>query len=137
MGNVASDAEFIAQYRYLVREKFRITRPGRLTALHVKDLVYYQNASDDGSSGLRLFSDQCTAAPGRRLTFTAASPSSATRYWSAQNQCAWPAVEDLQKDASFCRVGMPEYLLVFRKWAKEGQEDLVPASGTPCRPRAA
>jgi DNA modification methylase len=30
-----------------------------------------------------------------------------------------------QKDASFCRVGMPEYLLVFRKWAKDGEEDLV------------
>lgn len=30
-----------------------------------------------------------------------------------------------KKDASFCRVGMPEYLLVFRKWAKEGEEDMV------------
>jgi hypothetical protein len=27
-----------------------------------------------------------------------------------------------QKDSSFCRVGMPEYLLVFRKWAKPGEE---------------
>src|SRR6478672_11480349 len=48
MGNVATDAEFIQQYRYLVREKFRTLRPGRLTAIHVKDLVYYQNASADG-----------------------------------------------------------------------------------------
>ena len=60
MGNVDSDEEFIEQYRYLVREKFRILRPGRLTAIHVKDLVFYQNASEDGSSGLRPFSDLCT-----------------------------------------------------------------------------
>lgn len=40
MGNVDSDEEFIEQYRYLVREKLRILRPGRLTAIHVKDLVY-------------------------------------------------------------------------------------------------
>ena len=49
MGNVASDQEFIEQYRFLVREKFRATRPGRLTAIHVKDLVYYQNSSDEGA----------------------------------------------------------------------------------------
>ncbi len=30
-----------------------------------------------------------------------------------------------QKDASFCRVGMPEYLMVFRKWAQPGEEHLV------------
>jgi hypothetical protein len=53
MGNVATDKEFIEQYRFLVREKFRALRPGRLTAIHVKDLVYYQNASEDGSSGIR------------------------------------------------------------------------------------
>ena len=40
MGNVENDDEFIEQYRYLVREKLRITRPGRLSAIHVKDLVY-------------------------------------------------------------------------------------------------
>ena len=60
MGNVASDAEFIEQYRYLVREKLRVTRPGRLTAIHVKDLVYYQNSSANGDSGIRPFSDMCT-----------------------------------------------------------------------------
>jgi hypothetical protein len=60
MGNCASDAEFFEQYRYLIREKFRVTRPGRCTAIHVKDLVYYQNSSERGTSGLRPFSDQCT-----------------------------------------------------------------------------
>jgi len=36
-----------------------------------------------------------------------------------------PLAVGKQHDASFCRVGMPEYVLVFRKWAKEGEEDLV------------
>lgn len=60
MGNVDSDAEFIEQYRYLVKEKYRTLRPGRVTAIHVKDLVYYQGSSERGTSGLRPFSDMCT-----------------------------------------------------------------------------
>lgn len=60
MGNVTSDEEFIEQYRFLVREKFRALRPGRCTAIHVKDLVYYQGSSERGTSGIRPFSDMCT-----------------------------------------------------------------------------
>ena len=129
MGNVASDDEFIEQYRFLVREKFRVTRPGRLTVIHVKDLVYYQNASDDGSAGLRPFSDMCT-----RLhleegwTFhcriTIFRDPVLERAKTNAHGLLW---KTFQKDASFCRVGMPEYLLVFRKWAKDG-DDVSPVT---------
>ena len=129
MGNVDSDDEFIEQYRFLVREKLRITRPGRLSAIHVKDLVYYQNASEDGSAGLRPFSDMCT-----RLhieegwTFhcrvTIFRDPVLERAKTNAHGLLW---KTFQKDASFCRVGMPEYLLVFRKWAKPG-EDVSPVT---------
>lgn len=127
MGNVESDEEFIEQYRYLVREKYRILRPGRLTAIHVKDLVYYQNASDDGSAGLRPFSDACTRLHIEEgFTFhcriTIFRDPVLERAKTNAHGLLW---KTFQKDASFCRVGMPEYLLVFRKWAKPGEEDLV------------
>ena len=38
MGNVKDEAEFKALYRHLVREKYRITKPGRLTAVHCSDI---------------------------------------------------------------------------------------------------
>ena len=127
MGNVANDAEFIQQYRYLVREKLRATRPGRLTAIHVKDLVFYQNSSSDGSSGLRPFSDMCTQVHLEEgWTFhcriTIFRDPVLERAKTNAHGLLW---KTFKKDASFCRVGMPEYLLVFRKWAKEGEEDLV------------
>lgn len=127
MGNVSSDAEFIEQYRYLVREKLRTTRPGRLTAIHVKDLVFYQNSSADGSSGIRPFSDMCTQLHLEEgWTFhcriTIFRDPVLERAKTNAHGLLW---KTFQKDASFCRVGMPEYLLVFRKWAKEGEEDLV------------
>lgn len=127
MGNVANDAEFIQQYRYLVREKLRATRPGRLTAIHVKDLVFYQNSSSDGSSGIRPFSDMCTQVHLEEgWTFhcriTIFRDPVLERAKTNAHGLLW---KTFKKDASFCRVGMPEYLLVFRKWAKEGEESLV------------
>lgn len=123
MGNCASDDEFFEQYRFLVREKFRITRPGRLTAIHVKDLVYYQNSSERGTAGLRPFSDDCT-----RLHIEEG--------WDFHSRITiWrDPVREMQKtkahgllwktlraDSTFSRMGLPEYLLVFRKWAKDGE----------------
>lgn len=131
MGNCADDKEFIEQYRFAVREKFRITRPGRLSAVHVKDLVYYQNSSPRGTSGLRPFSDMCTALH-------------LEEGWDLHSRITiWrDPVKEMQKtkahgllyktlraDSTFSRVGMPEYLLIFRKWAKEG-EDVVPVTHT-------
>lgn len=127
MGNVDSDEEFIEQYRFLVREKLRVLRPGRLTAIHVKDLVYYQNSSDDGSSGLRPFTDMCTRLHIEEgFTFhcriTIFRDPVLERAKTNAHGLLW---KTFQKDASFCRVGMPEYLLVFRKWAKPDDEHLV------------
>lgn len=127
MGNVGSDQEFFAQYRHLVREKFRVTRPGRLTAIHVKDLVYYQNSSEAGDAGLRAFSDDCTRVHIEEgWTFhcriTIYRDPVLERAKTNPHGLLW---KTFQADASFCRVGMPEYLMVYRKWAKPGEEDLV------------
>lgn len=127
MGNVANDEEFFEQYRFLIRELYRVTRPGRLTAIHVKDLVYYQNASEDGSSGLRAFSDGCTQAHiDAGFTFhcrvTIYRDPVLERAKTNAHGLLW---KTFQGDASFCRVGMPEYLMVYRKWAKPGEESLV------------
>lgn len=127
MGNVADDEEFFERYRFLVREKLRVTRPGRLTAIHVKDLVYYQNSSENGDAGLRAFSDGCTRVHVEEgWTFhcriTIFRDPVLERAKTNAHGLLW---KTFQKDASFCRVGMPEYLLVFRKWAKPGEEALV------------
>lgn len=127
MGNVANDAEFIERYRFLVREKLRITRPGRLTAIHVKDLVFYQNSSENGDAGLRAFSDMCRQVHEEEgWTFhcrvTIRRCPVLERAKTNAHGLLW---KTFQSDASFCRVGMPEYLMVFRKWAKPGEEHLV------------
>src|SRR5690606_11132880 len=53
MGNCADDGEFLDHYRFLVSELYRVTIPGRLVAVHCKDLVYYK--TQRGTAGLRDF----------------------------------------------------------------------------------
>jgi hypothetical protein len=124
MGNVASDEEFAEQYRHAVREKFRVTRPGRLTAIHVKDLVYYQNSSPRGTAGLRPFSDLCTKIHVEegwdfhcRVTI-ARDPVREMQKTKAHG-LLWRTIKE---DSSFSRTGLPEYLMVYRKWATTEEE---------------
>lgn len=127
MGNVKDDSEFIEQYRFLVKEHMRTLRPGRCIAIHVKDLVYYQNSSSRGTSGLRPFSDMCTSLfieEGFDLAcrITIWRDPVLERSKTNAHGLLW---KTFKSDATFCRVGMPEYLMVYRKWAKEGEEELI------------
>ncbi|MDR3572837.1 MAG: DNA methyltransferase [Anaerolineaceae bacterium] len=53
MGNSNDDAEFFEHYKFLIKEMYRITKPGRLCAVHCKDLPLYMNR--DGAAGLQDF----------------------------------------------------------------------------------
>lgn len=128
MGNVANDAEFFKAYAHLVREKLRVTRPGRLSCIHVKDRRYYRSQSADGDAGILPFSDDCV-----RVHIEAgwSYVSRVTIWRDPVNERAKTNAHSLlwktfQKDSSFCGVGMPEYLLVFRKWANPGDPGVVP-----------
>ncbi len=132
MGNVGSHEEFFASYRHLVREKFRITKPGRNSCIHVKDLVFYSNSSEKGDRGLYSFTSDCIRVH-------------VEEGWTFHRQITIPRdpVKEMQKtkadrllykhfrtDAARTGGGMPEYILVFRKWA-EGMEDTSPIIHDP------
>jgi DNA modification methylase len=122
MGNCASDEEFIEHYRFLVRELYRVMKPGRLVAVHCKDLVYYR--TQRGTAGLRDF-------PGMLIrTHQDAGFDYHTRVtiWRCpvremtKTKAQGLLYKQLRSDSTFSRQGLPEYFVVFRKWAKEGDE---------------
>jgi hypothetical protein len=128
MGNSADDAEFMQHYSYLLSELYRATRPGRVHAVHVKDLVYYQGSSERGTSGLRDFSGEVIRA------YVAAGfdfHSRITVYRDPVLERAKTNAHGLlwktfQADSSFCRTGLPEYVLVFRRWPQnEAERELI------------
>lgn len=123
MGNCENDDEFDAHYGFLVNEKYRILKPGRLTAVHCKDLVNYAGSSDDGMAGLRDFSgdivrlhQQAGFSFAARVTIFRDPVTEMQK--TKRHALLWG---QLRKDSTFSAMGVPEYVLLFRKWAKEGE----------------
>ncbi len=115
MGNCADDAEFGAHYGFMVREKFRVTMPGRLSAVHCSDLP--MTKWRDGQIGIKDFSGQIIRIHEdagwvlhSRITIWKCPVVEMTR-----TKALGLLYKQLLKDSGRSRAGMPDYLLVFRK----------------------
>lgn len=128
-GNCVNDAQFFEQYRHLIREQYRVLIPGRLVAVHCKQLVDYRGR--DGRAGLRDF----------RGEIIRAFEAEGFKYHS--EVCIWtdPVLEmqrtkahgllykQLRADSSFSRQGLAEYVCTFRKWT-DGEDSNGPVPVT-------
>ncbi len=130
MANCVDDAAFMRHYNFLAEELYRVTKPGRLVAVHCKDLVYY--ATQRGTSGLRDFpGDLIRAHISAGFDFR-----SRVTIWRCpvremtKTKAQGLLYKQLRQDSSLSRQGLPEYLLVFRRWPREG-EDVEPVTHTP------
>lgn len=119
MGN-STDDEFAEHYAYAVREKLRITKPGRLTAVHCSDLPMVK--WKDGAVGIKDFSGQIIKMHedagwiyhGRR-TIWKSPVTEMTR-----TKHVGLVYGQLIKDSAKSRGGMPDYLLTFVKPGENG-----------------
>jgi len=114
MGN-STDEEFADHYQYAVRELFRVTRAGRLTAVHCSDLP--MTKWKDGAVGIKDFSGQIIKAHqdegwifhSRRTIWKCPVTE------MARTKHVGLLYKQLRKDSSKSRGGMPDYLLTFIK----------------------
>ena len=114
MGN-STDEEFAQHYAYLVKEKFRVTQPGRLTAVHCSDLP--MTKWKDGAVGIKDFSGQIIRIHedvgwilhGRRTIWKCPVVE------MTRTKHVGLLYKQLQKDSSKSRGGMPDYLMTFMK----------------------
>lgn len=131
LGNSADDAEFMKQYSFFVKELFRVMRPGRIVAVHCKDLVFYKNQR--GTAGLRDFPGMLVKAH-EEAGFTFHSRVTIWRCpvrEMTKTKSHGLLYKQLRADSSFSRQGLPEYFVVFRKWANELDEaDVSPVTKT-------
>jgi DNA modification methylase len=114
MGN-STDEEFAEHYGYLVREKFRVTKPGRLTAVHCSDLPStkwkegYVGIKDFSGQIIQTHQDEGWVYHGRRTIWK--SPVTEM----ARTKSVGLQYQQLRKDSSKSRGGLPDYLLTFIK----------------------
>jgi DNA modification methylase len=122
MGNNPDEAAFLDQLHFMTEQLYRIMRPGRLVAVHCKQLALAKYKT--GKSGLHDF----------RGDIIRHFEEHGFTYHS--EVCIWidPVAQmqktksqkllycNLRRDASVTGVGMPEYLCVFRKFPKDDDE---------------
>lgn len=120
MGNAADDAEFFKHYSFAIRELFRITVPGRLCAVHCKDLPKYMNVW--GTTGLIDFPGACIQefedagfTFHSRITIWKCPVTERER--TNNNGLLYKTVK---RDTSQVRQGMADYLVLFRKPCESG-----------------
>lgn len=115
MGNCASKDEFFEHYRYFCENLYRIIKPGRTIAVHCTDLPMRKGR--DGHVGLQDFSgDLIKAHSDAGFVYHARCTIWKDPVVEMQRTKAVGLLyKQLRKDSSMSRVGMPDYMLFFRK----------------------
>ncbi len=115
MGNAANDEEFLEHYRFLVKELYRVTKPGRLCAVHCSDLPKTKAMTGtvalyDLPGEIRRVHEEEGWTYHSRVTIWKDPVVEMTR-----TKALGLLHKQLLKDSTRSRVGMPDYVLVFRK----------------------
>ncbi len=129
MGNCRNSEEFFTQFDFLIPELLRVTMPGRLCAVHCKQLVKYKGR--DGRSGLYDFRGDII----RHFENAGWQYHSEVQIWTdpvlemQKTKSQGLLYKQLRKDSSYSRQGLPDYLVIFRKWTDD-YEDKEPVTKT-------
>jgi DNA modification methylase len=114
MGNCVDDTEFFKHYDFVIKELTRVTKPGRLSAVHCSDIPL--SKWKDGVIGIKDFSGDIIRAHQAhgwvlhsRVTIWKDPVVEMTR-----TKALGLLYKQLQKDSTRSRQGMADYVLVFR-----------------------
>lgn len=115
MGNCKGDDEFIDHFKYLAKELYRITMPGRLLSFHCMDLPLLK--SKDGVIGLKDFPaivreifEDCGFIYHSRVTIWKNPVTEMQR-----TKALGLLHKQIRKDSSMSRQGIPDYIITLRK----------------------
>lgn len=115
MGNNFSQNDFINQFGFLIDELMRVTMPGRECVVHCEDIV--ATKWKDGTSGIRDFSGDIS----RAFLERGWAMTGRVTIWKSpvlemqRTKAHGLLYKTLRKDSAASRVGLPGYLLIFRK----------------------
>lgn len=115
MGNCGGHAEFMDHYGFFARNLYRAMKPGRMTCVHCTDLPARKGR--DGFIGLHDFSgDLIKAHQDAGFVYHARAVIWKDPVVEMQRTKALGLLyKQLKKDSCMSRVGMPDYMLFFRK----------------------
>jgi len=115
MGNSVNHDQFMVQFTFLIRELFRVVKGGRNVAVHCMDLPIQKGK--EGFIGLRDFSGMIL----RAFEEAGFIYHSRITIWKdpvtemQRTKALGLLHKQVKKDSTMSRVGIPDYVLVFRK----------------------
>lgn len=114
-GHTDDNEHFFAQNDFLTPELFRVLRPGRIAAIHVKDRIVPGGMTNLGFQSVYPFHARCIEHYVKHGFAYMGMVTIVTDVVRENNQTYRLGYTEMCKDASKIGVGMPEYLLLFRK----------------------
>ena len=115
LSNSRSRGEFFDHYKFIIRDQLRVTRPGRIAAVHVADITLQKvihnviGLTDFSGEVVHAFVDEGWIFDGR-VTIDKDPQAQAIR---TKSHSLLFVTKD--RDASMLRPALPDYLLKFRK----------------------
>jgi len=115
LGNAGTGENFINQYKFFAEALTRVLRPGRIACVHCTDLPMRKGR--DGAIGLQDFSgDLIRAHTAAGLVYHGRATIWKDPVVEMQRTKALGLLyKQIRKDSAMNRVGMPDYMLFFRK----------------------
>jgi DNA modification methylase len=114
-GHSDHNAHFFEQMDFLTPHLLRVLKPGRLAVIHVKDRIVPMGMTGLGSPTVYPFHSDCIQHYRRHGFAYMGMKTIATDVVRENNQTYRLGWTEQCKDATKMGVGMPEYLLLFRK----------------------
>lgn len=118
-GHSESNEEFFQQMDYLTPNLFRVLQPGRIAAIHVKDRIVPMGLSGMGCQTVYPFHVDCIQHYTKHGFAYMGMKTIVTDVVRENNQTYRLGWTEQCKDGTKMGVGMPEYLLLFRKPATD------------------
>ena len=115
LGNSTSRADFIEQYKYIIREQLRVTKPGRNACIHVQQLTTtksthgYMGLTDFRGDVIRAFTDEGWYFVGEVTVWK--DPQAQ----SIRTRAHALAFQTKNRDSAGSRPALADYLLLFKK----------------------
>lgn len=115
LGNCADDDEFLAHYRYVIDELLRLTKPGRLSCVHVQQLV--NTKVRDGVTSLRDFRGKVIRAHEEAgwLFHGEVTVDKDPQAQAIRTHAQGLLFVQLHRDSAKSRPALADYVLIFRR----------------------
>ena len=114
-GHNHGNGAFFEQMDYLTPELYRTLKPGRIAAVHVKDRIRYSHQSGQPFVSIEDFSGRTVAHFEKHGFVLCGKITVTTDVVRENNQTYRLTWGEQRKDATKMGVGLPEYVLLFRK----------------------